>query len=165
MNGFTLFFLLLLLLVLLGGWLLGQRFWQRSKVLAASGWARCRAGIELLLLASAWNLLIYCFTAILMLPWAKGLSQSTYSASPYEWEEAHWRHELCLLLLSGVGGALTLVVCRRRVAALSWLLGCVLVLAGFRGQRFYHDQSEVPQVATNIYLGLPKVYAHYCLRE
>lgn len=152
MNLITFLLLLLLLLVLTGCWLLGQRFWQRSVIPAATVWARCRVGIELVLLASAWNLLVYCLTAIVVLPWDEGMGRNGHPALPIEWEEAHWNHELSLLLLSGVGGALTLGVCRRRVAALSWLIGCVLVLTGFRSQRFCHDQAkvqvQVQQVAT-----------------
>lgn len=127
--------LLLLLLVLTGCWLLGQRFWQRSVLPAATVWARCRVWLELVLLASAWNLLVYCLTAVVVLPWDEGMGRNGHAALPIEWEEGHWNHELSLLLLSGVGGALTLVACRRREAALSWLIGCALVLTGFRIQR------------------------------
>jgi len=105
------------------------------------GPASYRTFVEQVLLASLWNLLLYCVTAVFLLPWSQGAAHGR-SPTPDDWQEAHFTHECWLLVLSGVGGALTLLVQGRRAAALSWLTGCVVVIAGFRGQRTYHERVE-----------------------
>lgn len=139
--------ILLLITIPTGIWWSGQRFWHYSgaPTLAAkpSYWAKTR----LVLLASLWHLLVYGVTAVLVLPWLKGVGHGR-AATPDDWQQAHFNHEFWLLVLSGLGGAVTLLVRGRRVAALSWLAGCLLVLAGFRGPRTYHAwaSEQKPQV-------------------
>lgn len=127
---------LLLLAITLGSWWLGRRFWQQSLELELISPTRFRTLAELVLLATLLNLLLYCFTAVFFLPLGKGAAHGQL-ATPSEWQEAHLTHEFFLLLLSGVCGALILRMRRGRAAALSWLTGCVVVIAGCRGLLIY----------------------------
>jgi hypothetical protein len=139
-------FLLLLLAIVIGIWWSGQRFWHYSlapTLAGASYWTK----VKLVLLASLWHLLVYGVTAVFFLPWLKGAAHGS-GATSSDWQQAHFNHDFWLLVLGGLGGAATLLVRGRRVAALCWLAGCVLVLAGFRGPRTYQAwaSEQRPQV-------------------
>jgi hypothetical protein len=129
---------LLLLAIVIGIWWSGQRFWHYSLTPTLPAKPGFWPTAKLVLLASLWHLLVYSVTAVFALPWLKGAGHGR-SATPDEWQQAHFNHEFWLLLLSGLGGACTLLLRGRRVAALSWLAGCLLVIAGFRGPRIYYD--------------------------
>jgi len=140
-------FVLFLLAIASGIWWSGQRFWHYSStptLESSSYWAK----VKLVLLASLWHLLVYGVTAFFFLPWLQGGAHGR-GASPGDWQQAHFNHEFWLLVLAGLGGAATLLVRGRRVAALCWLAGCVLVLAGFRGPRTYQAwaSEQSPQAA------------------
>jgi hypothetical protein len=132
---------LALFAVPVAAWWLGRRFWQQSSVQAIRGASRYRTIVELVLLACLWNLLLYGVSAVLLLPWAKGLGHSR-SDTLGEWQEAYLQHELFVLAISGLGGSLTLYFWQRWRAALCWLAGCVLLLAGVHGHRTYADRME-----------------------
>lgn len=137
---------LLLLAIVLGIWWSGQRFWHYSvapTLAGASYWTK----VKLVLLASLWHLLVYGITAVFFLPWLKGGAHGS-GATLSDWQQAHVNHDFWLLVLGGLGGAATLFVRGRWVAALCWLAGCLLVLASFRGPRTYQAwaSEQRPQV-------------------
>lgn len=150
-------------------WWAGREFWRRSPAGELLGPARYRAVAGLLLLAGTWHLTAYCLTAALLLPWAKGLGHGR-SPDAEDWAAAYLRHELLLLALFGLGGALVLLARQRRLAALSWLAGCLLVLGGFRGWRAYSRHREEAKNAALLVpppytfadsLGYTKLYQYY----
>jgi hypothetical protein len=142
--AFLLLFGLLLLAFTLGSWWLARRFWQQSSASAITRLPSLRTLAELVLLASLLNLLLYGVTAMFFLPWGQGAAHGK-SPTPADWQQAHLMHEFCLLGLSGICGALFLHMHRGRAAALSWLTGCLVVIAGFRGLGIYQEWVDEHQ--------------------
>ena len=165
---------LLLLIIVIGIWWSGQRFCHYSVAPTLAAEPGYWTKTKLVLLASLWHLLVYGVTAVFFLPWAKGAAHGS-GVSSDEWQQAHFNHDFWLLVLSGLGGAVTLLVRGRRVAALSWLAGCLLVLASFRGPRTYHvwaseqrSQVESPlsneRAFTSISAATPRFQVHLARR-
>jgi hypothetical protein len=151
LGSLVVVFVLLLLTTVIGIWWSSQRFWHYSVAPTLGAESGYWTKTKLVLLASLWHLLVYGVTAVFCLPWAKGAAHGS-GATSGEWQQAHFNHEFWLLVLSGLGGAVTLLVRGRQVAAFSWLAGCLLVLASFRGSRTYHlwASEQRPQVESSL---------------
>ena len=146
MDSLLFLFFIAPLMASIATWWLGRQFWKQSSAHSSHGNLRFYYIAKLVLLSILLNLLLYGVSAIFFLPWING--PNSKSPTPYDWQEAHAHHEVFVLAISGLCGALVLLLWWRWRAAISWFVGCALVVICFRSQRAYANrptESEEPR--------------------
>jgi len=105
-------------------------FWKQRKIeqqVVPRYWAIGRQ----VLCAIVMNIVLYGVTAFFMLPFLKGIGpHETYRPGPEEWQAAHIRHTL-FVLVGNAAGMLGLWVRQHRIASYCLGVGGIVVAGGF----------------------------------